>query len=70
MEIFSKYDDKKEEDIFREYVKEKERVSSSGKVIFDWNRALEGLGDKIRKIFLAQEIEEVFKRMNEILKIC
>ena len=70
MEIFSKYDDKKEEDIFREYVKEKERVSSSGKVIFDWNRALEGLGDKIRKIFLAQEIEEVYKRMNEILKIC
>ena len=70
MEIFSKYDDKKDEDIFREYVREKERVSSSGKVIFDWNRALEGLGDKIRKMFLAQEIEEVFKRVNEILKIC
>ena len=70
MEIFSKYDDKKDEDIFREYVREKERVSSSGKVIFEWNRALEGLGDKVRKMFLAQEIEEVFKRVNEILKIC
>ena len=70
MEIFSKYDDKKEEDIFREYVREKERVSSSGKVIFDWNRALEGLGDRIRKIFLAQEIEDVYKRVTEILKIC
>lgn len=70
MEIFSKYDDKKEEDIFREYVREKERVSSSGKVLFDWNKALGGLGDRIRKIFLAQEIEDVFKRVNEILTIC
>ena len=54
MEIFNKYDEKKEQQIFDEQLKKKERVSVAGKVVYNWNKGLEGLRDKIKRMFNVQ----------------
>ena len=43
---------------------------ASGKVIYDWNKAYEALMAKVKRVLGSENLQDVFQRINAVVKIC